>query len=381
MSVLGISAGTDGVTAVVVAADGSITASGHQLVEQHRPHDGWVEQSPDEIWRATVAATRAAVADHSANGGPEIRGIGISNQHDTVVLWDRETLGTPRPAISGADRRTAEVCASMREAGQEGRVREITGRRFHPGLLGPTLSWLAEHEPNTWTLVRSGRYAVGTVDSYLVARLTRGTWHVTDVSNASRSLLLDLGSAEWSAELCTLFEVPLDALPEIVPSWGRVGISDPRSFVGLELPIAGIGGDHAATLFGHGCFDVGDAALGTGSVVLANTGGSLLREEGELRPLAAWSAANGTETYAVEGSVEAFRTLSSVTSLAVDGSTDDVLCRALADTLGIVVARSATVGTAAVGAAFLAGLGVGMWAAPGELGQVLRLDRRFRPRP
>ena len=134
--------------------------------------------------------------------------------------------------------------------------------------------WLAEHEPHTWALVEEGRYAVGTVDSYLVARMTRGTWHVTDVSNASRTLLMDLSTGEWSDELCSLFGVPRDALPDLVPNWGEVATTDPASFGGLSLPIAGMAGDQQSALFGQTCFDVGDAkcTYGTGSFILTNTG-------------------------------------------------------------------------------------------------------------
>ncbi len=150
-----------------------------------------------------------------------------------MLLWDRETLGSPRRAIVWQDRRTADICARLRDEGHEDRVAELTGLRLDPYFSGTKLVWLAENEPNTWALVGDGRYAVGTVDSYLIARMTRGTWHVTDVSNASRTLLFDLEKGEWSDELCSLFGVPRDALPEVVPSWGdgsTMGTTDPRTF-------------------------------------------------------------------------------------------------------------------------------------------------------
>ena len=153
----------------------------------------------------------------------------------------------------------------------------------HPRLAWG-FTWLAEQEPHTWALVESGRYAVGTVDSYLIARMTRGTWHVTDVSNACRTLLFDLESGDWSDELCELFGVPRDALPELVPNWGEVAPTDPQSFLGLSLPIAGIAGDQQSALFGQTCFEEGESkcTYGTGSFILTNTGSSVVRSDAGL---------------------------------------------------------------------------------------------------
>ena len=198
MSVLAIDAGTTGVTVLVVTPEGAVAAKGYQEFAQHFPKPGWVEHSPEEIWQATLEATRMAL---DADGRADLQAIGITNQRETVLLWDRETLGSPRRAIVWQDRRTAEICRTLRADGHEDRVAQLTGLRLDPYFSGTKLAWLAEHEPNTWALVESGRYAVGTVDSYLVARMTRGTWHVTDVSNASRTLLFDLERGEWSDEL------------------------------------------------------------------------------------------------------------------------------------------------------------------------------------
>src|SRR3954449_6454342 len=250
MTVLAIDAGTTGVTALVVTAEGTVAARGYQEFAQHFPRPGWVEHSPEEIWQATLEAVRAALA---AYDGPEPRAVGITNQRETVLLWDRETLGSPRRAIVWQDRRTAAICDRLREEGHEERVTELTGLRLDPYFSGTKLRWIAENEPHTWALVEDGRYAVGTVDSYLVARMTRGTWHVTDVSNACRTLLFDLEAGGWSQELCDLFDVPMDALPEIVPNWGELATTDPRSFLDLELPVAGIAGDQQSALFGQTC--------------------------------------------------------------------------------------------------------------------------------
>ena len=256
MSVLAIDAGTTGVTALVVTAEGTIAA---QLpgVRPALPRPGWVEHAPRRSGRPPRGHPRRAPAVRR-DRRPALRGIGITNQRETVLLWDRETLGSPAARSCG---RTAVPPASATGSARrhEPRVAELTGLRLDPYFSATKLRWLAEEEPNTWALVESGRYAVGTVDSYLVARMTRGTWHVTDVSNASRTLLFDLETGDWSDELCSLFGVPRDALPDVVPSWGPVATSDPRSFAGLELPIAGIAGDQQSALFGQTCFDEGDS--------------------------------------------------------------------------------------------------------------------------
>ncbi len=466
MSVLAIDAGTTGVTAVVVTPEGSIAARGYQEFAQHFPKPGWVEHSPEEIWQATLEATRAALAGYDE---ANLKAIGITNQRETVLLWDRETLGSPRRAIVWQDRRTAQICTGLRDGGHEDRVAELTGLRLDPYFSGTKLMWLAEHEPNTWALVESGRYAVGTVDSYLVARMTRGTWHVTDVSNASRTLLFDLEAGDWSDELCSLFGVPRDALPEVVPSWGEIATSDPKSFCGLELPVAGILGDQNAALFGQTCFEVGDSkcTYGTGSFILTNTGSSVLRSDAGLLSTAAWKSPSGELTYALEGAIfvtgaavqwlrdglqivgsaaeteaiaatvdgsedvvfvpaltglgapdwdpharglivgitrgttrahivratleaiafevrDVVDTLpadTSLTSLAVDGgaSANNLLCQIQADQLGVPVERPTVVETTALGAAFVAGLGTGVWESTEDLKQTWALDRRFEP--
>jgi len=300
-SVLAIDAGTTGVTVLVVSAGGEITSRGYQEFKQHFPRPGWVEHVPEEIWQATLEACRHALAGVDPS---ELVGVGITNQRETVVLWDRETLGSPRRAIVWQDRRTADLCRSLADAGHEPRVSELTGLRLDPYFSATKLAWLREHEPHTWALVESGRYAVGTVDSYLVARMTRGVWHITDVSNASRTLLFDLAAGDWSDELCELFGVPRDALPDIVPNWGEAATTDARSFLDLSLPIAGIAGDQQSALFGQTCFDPGEAkcTYGTGSFVLSNTGATFERSPG-LLSTAAWRAPSGELTYALEGAI------------------------------------------------------------------------------
>ncbi|MGZ4449936.1 MAG: glycerol kinase GlpK, partial [Nocardioides sp.] len=464
MSVLAIDAGTTGVTAVVVTPDGTIAGKGYQEFAQHFPRPGWVEHAPEEIWQATLEAVREVLTRVDRS---EVTAVGITNQRETILLWDRETLGSPRRAIVWQDRRTADICTRLRDAGHEDRVRELTGLRLDPYFSGTKLRWLAEEEPHTWALVESGRYAVGTVDSYLIARMTRGTYHVTDVSNASRTLLMDLSTGDWSDELCELFGVPRDALPELVPSWGEIAVTDPRSFLDLELPIAGIAGDQQSALFGQTCFDEGDSkcTYGTGSFILTNTGSKLCRSEAGLLTTAAWRSPDGELTYALEGAIfvtgaavqwlrdglqivgsaaetaaiaatvddtegvvfvpaltglgaphwdphargliigltrgttrghivratleaiafevrDVLETMpAQLSSLRVDGgaAANDLLCQTQADQVGVPVERPRLVETTALGAAFLAGLGTGVWASTDDLRDTWQLDRSFTP--
>lgn len=465
MSLLAIDAGTTGVTAVVVSPEGRILATGNQEFTQHFPRPGWVEHSPEEIWQATLEATREVLTKIDAS---QLSGIGITNQRETIVLWDRETLGSPRRAIVWQDRRTADICTRLRDAGHEERVSALTGLRLDPYFSGTKLMWLAEHEPHTWALVESGRYAIGTVDSYLIARMTRGTWHVTDVSNASRTLLFDLEAGDWSQELCDLFGVPRDALPDLVPNWGEIAATDPSVYLGLSLPIAGLAGDQQSALFGQTCFEEGDSkcTYGTGSFILTNTGTSVQRSDAGLLSTAAWRSPDGVLTYANEGSIfvtgaavqwlrdglqivgsaaetaaiaatvsdsdgvvfvpaltglgaphwdphargliigltrgttrahivratleaiafevrDVLETMPEITSLRVDGGAagNDLLCQLQSDQVGLPVERPEIVETTALGAAFLAGLGTGVWESTDELRETWALERRFEPSP
>ena len=263
MSILAIDAGTTGVTALVVGEGARVQSRGYEEFPQHFPQPGWVEHEPEQIWQATLSAVRQAL-DHS-EAAPTA--IGITNQRETAVLWDRDSLAAPRRAVVWQDRRSAAICDELREAGHEDRVRELTGLRFDPYFTGTKLRWLAENDERSWLGVTDGSVLVGTVDSYLVARLTAGGRHVTDASNASRTLLFDITTGAWSDELCELIGVPLSALPEVVPSYGEVGRTSPGAFLGLDVPVAGIAGDQQAALFGQACFAEGMTknTYGTGS--------------------------------------------------------------------------------------------------------------------
>ncbi len=312
MSVLAIDAGTTGVTALVVTAEGTVAARGYAEFPQHYPRPGWVEHLPEDIWQATLTACRQALDVAGAQndsaqtaGTSPITCLGITNQRETAVIWDRETLAAPRRAIVWQDRRTARICDALAEAGHGDRVSELTGLRLDPYFTGTKLTWLAENEAGTWEGLADGSLAAGTVDSYLIARLTSGRQHVTDASNASRTLLFDITTGRWSPELCELLRVPERSLPTVIASTGVTGRTDPAAFLGLDLPIAGIAGDQQAALFGQACFAPGDAkcTYGTGSFVLANTGSSVVRSGAGLLSTVAWMGSSGALTYALEGSV------------------------------------------------------------------------------
>lgn len=305
MTILAIDAGTTGVTALLVSHEAKVVARGYTEFPQHFPADGWVEHDPNEIWAATLSSLDQVLKSPAINEHGAPTAVGITDQRETIVLWDRETLGSARMAIVWQDRRTAGFCDQLKADGHEARVAELTGLRLDPYFSATKLSWIAKQEPHVWAGVKEGRTAIGTIDSYLIARMTRGVTHVTDASNASRTLLFDIHSGEWSQELCDLFGVPIDALPEVVPSYGQVGMTDPSVFGGLEIPIAGIAGDQQAALFGQACFEVGSSkcTYGTGSFVLVNTGDKIVRSDAGLLSTVAWKHPDGTLTYALEGAI------------------------------------------------------------------------------
>jgi glycerol kinase len=345
MSVLAIDAGTTGVTALIVTEQGTIAGRGYQEFRQYFPQPGWVEHLPEGIWQATLAACSQALA---AAGAAAVSCVGITNQRETAVLWDRATLAAPHRAIVWQDRRTAAICARLRQSGHEQRVAELTGLRLDPYFTATKLTWLSESEPAVWAGVTDGSVAVGTVDSYLIARLTGGRRHICDASNASRTLLFDIGTGQWSAELCGLFGVPPHALPEVVPSTGVVAHTDPAAFLGLSLPVAGIAGDQQAALFGQACFTpgTGKCTYGTGSFVLANTGSSIVRSQAGLLSTVAWLEPSGELTYALEGSVfvtgAAIQWLRDGLGLLDNAGQSDALARSVPDAGGVVFVPALT---------------------------------------
>ncbi len=305
MALLAIDAGTTGVTALIVDDQGEVRSRGYREFPQHFPQPGWVEHSPDEIWDATLAAVRDAIDSAHDITLRDLTALGITNQRETIVVWHRDTLRSPRRAIVWQDRRTADIVTELRARAVEPWVRERTGLGLDPYFSSTKLLWLARNEPTLWDRVRDGLLRIGTVDSYLIARLTGGRLHLTDATNASRTQLLDLRTATWDPDLLDLFDVPVDALPDVVPSSGVVGTTDPDAFLGLTIPIAGIAGDQQAALFGQGCVTAGDTkcTYGTGAFILMHTGTAAVSSTHGLLTTIALQEPDGRLAYALEGSV------------------------------------------------------------------------------
>jgi len=460
--VLALDEGTTGATAVAVGLDGEVRGKGYREITQHYPEPGWVEHDADEIWSA-VQATAVEALEAAGARPADVRAIGITNQRETLVVWDRRTLKPLSRAIVWQDRRTTAECMRLREAGHEDRVREVTGLVLDPYFTATKAGWAMKHVDG------AANAALGTVDSWLVARLSGGRDHVTDASNASRTLLFDIQSGRWSEEMAELFGVPLANLPEVCDSSGFISQSTADAFVGISAPVCGIAGDQQAALFGQACTKVGMAknTYGTGSFVLLQTGADrvasrsgmlttvawrrdgrlsyalegaifvtgaalqwlrdglgIIKTAAEAGPLAAsvpdaggvflvpafvglgaphWDAyARGTIVGLTRGSGRAQLVRAAVEAMAyqtrdvveamegdsgtrfselrVDGGAVvmAVMCQFQADLLGVPVVRPKVTETTALGAAYLAGLGAGIWK-DSDLSELWKLDREFIP--
>jgi glycerol kinase len=297
-SILALDQGTTGSTALVIHQDGTVLGRGYREFTQYFPEPGWVEHDPEEIFRVSVAAMRDALA----GSGEKPAGLGITNQRETIVVWDRRTLSPVAPAIVWQDRRTAERCRQIRDSGLEPMLRERTGLMADPYFSATKLEWLLRN-PEHARRARLGELAAGTVESWMVAKLTGGRAHVSDHTNASRTLLYNLRSRTWDPELLRLFNVPDEILPDLVASSGVVGQTDP-DHLGYSLPVAGLAGDQQAALFGQGCVSPGLAknTYGTGAFLLVFTGERVPSPSDGLLATVACGAA-GQPAYAVEGSV------------------------------------------------------------------------------
>src|ERR671917_1548141 len=262
---LAIDQGTTGTSCLVFDLDGEPVGRAYREFTQHFPRPGWVEHDAAEIWDVTHAVAGEALEDAGVEPG-ELEGIGITNQRETVVCWDPSTGEPLHRALVWQDRRTAARCDELREAGEEERIRERTGLVLDPYFSATKIEWLLRNVDGLADKARDGRAVFGTVDAWLIFKLTGEL--VTDVTNASRTLLYDIERGRWDPELLELFGVPERALPRVVPSIGEVG----RTPEGV--PVAGIAGDQQAALYGQGCLDPGQAknTYGTGSFVLLNTG-------------------------------------------------------------------------------------------------------------
>ena len=460
--VIAIDQGTTGSTVLVLDEQLAVRGRGYKEFRQIYPQPGWVEHDPEDIWASVPAALGQAMAGIDA---ASIAAIGITNQRETAVLWNKKTGKPAHNAIVWQDRRTADRCAELKAAGKEARVRELTGLTIDPYFSGTKIHWMLQ--PG----VSPDGLAFGTVDSYLLWRLTGGAVHATDVTNASRTLLLDLKTLAWSDELCDLIGVPRSLLPDVVPSSGTCGTT--RGVPGLPdgIPIAGLAGDQQSALFGQACFTPGDAkcTYGTGAFILMNTGDKPVPSKAGLLTTVAWKLSTGEQRYALEGSafiagaavqwlrdgLQFFKSSAEVEALArsvedsggvivvpafaglgaphwrpeargsITGLTrgttrahiaratlegmalqivdilramerdsgrelrklkddggaaaNDQLMQFQSDVLGDEIARPELVESTALGAAFLAGLGTGVWKDQDQLRATWREQRRFKP--
>jgi glycerol kinase len=363
--VLAIDAGTTGVRTLAIDEAGVRRAWAYREFPQHFPRPGWVEHDADEIWRATLE-TLDEVATALAREGVTVAAIGITNQRETTVVWDRASGALPHRAIVWQDRRTAPRCDELRDRGIEPLVRTRTGLVLDPYFSGTKLEWLF----TTGNVEAHPGLAFGTVDSWILWRLTGGPdggVHATDPSNASRTLLYDLDALAWSDELLEIFGVPRTCLPAVLPSSGRFGMTRPDCAAGLEVPVSGIAGDQQAALFGQACFEPGMTknTYGTGSFVLMNLGDEHPGPVEGLLTTVAWQLGDAI-TYALEGAIfvtgAAVQWLRDGLGIIAEASEIGPLAESVADTGGVVFVPAFT------------GLGSPWWD-PYARGTVLGLTR------
>ncbi|GGE89761.1 glycerol kinase GlpK [Stappia taiwanensis] len=300
--ILAIDQGTTSSRAIVFDDALHAVASGQQEFAQHFPHSGWVEHDPEDIWTSTLAVCREALAA-TPGGASAIAAIGITNQRETTVVWNRKTGRPVANAIVWQDRRTAGTCARLQREGHEAAVIEKTGLLLDPYFSGTKLAWILGHVEGARAAAKAGDLLFGTVDSWLIWRLTGGRSHVTDATNASRTLLYNINDNCWDAELCGLLDIPMSMLPEVKDSADLFGTLDAEHF-GAELPILGVAGDQQAATVGQACFAPGmvKSTYGTGCFALINTGESRVVSQNRLLSTIAYRL-GGKTTYALEGSI------------------------------------------------------------------------------
>ncbi len=301
--ILAIDQGTTGTTVLAIDRDGQVRGRGYREIAQHFPQPGWVEHDAAEIWQGTLEVIGAALSSGGLTGS-DVAAIGITNQRETVVIWDRATGAPIARAIVWQCRRTAPDCDRLRAGGHEALFRERTGLVLDAYFSGTKAAWLLDHVPGARERAERGELALGTIDTWLIWNLTGGRAHVTDPSNASRTLLFDLHRLQWDAELCRIVGVPSAILPRIKNNAGEFGRTVAQGPLPAGIPIAGAAGDQQAALFGQACFGRGEAknTYGTGCFLLVNTGDRPVSSRHGLLSTVAWRLGNEV-TYALEGSV------------------------------------------------------------------------------
>ena len=301
--ILSIDQGTTGTTAILVDASGRVLWRVSREIAQIYPHPGWVEHDPAELFESCLEVVDELL-EETETGPRQIEALGITNQRETAVVWERETGRPVANAVVWQCRRTAALCDAMRARGLESTVRERTGLPIDAYFSATKVRWVLDNVPDGQSRAEAGELLFGTVDSWLLWNLTNGLTHATDVTNASRTMLFDTGALSWDRELMDALDVPRCIMPEVKPSCGVFAHAGGNMFGGQGIPIAGVAGDQHAALFGQACFEPGMAknTYGTGSFVLMNTGGSRVRSDNGLITTPAWALGDGV-AYALEGSI------------------------------------------------------------------------------
>ncbi len=363
--ILALDQGTTSSRAVLVNERAEVVASAQKELTQHYPEPGWVEHDPEEIW-STQAGVIVEAMGRAGIDRTSIRGLGLTNQRESVVLWERSTGQPLHNAIVWQDRRTTQRCVELREQGYADPVRAKTGLELDPYFSATKIAWLLDHVPGARERARAGELACGTIDTWLIARLTDRGVHATDASNASRTMLFNIHSGAWDDELLALFDIPRAILPEIVPSCGTIG--QVRSDLGLAgVPIAGIIGDQQSATMGQLCTTPGLAknTYGTGCFLLMNTGHTPRPSTNRLLTTVAWQRDN-TTTFALEGGTFAagaiVQWLRDGLQIIRDASEIEPLARSVTDTGGVCIVPA------------LAGLGPPHWD-PDARGTILGITR------
>jgi glycerol kinase len=362
--VLALDQGTTSSRAMAFDRDGSPLATGSAELRQTYPRPGWVEHDPERIWRDQIHAARTVVT-RTRDLGHSVAAIGIANQRETTLLWDRRTGEPVHNAIVWQDRRTAERCAELRAAGWETEVRRRTGLVIDPYFSATKIAWLLENIDGIRARADRGELAFGTVDSWLLWRLTGGRVHATDASNASRTMLFNIHTLEWDTEILSELSIPRSLLGEVLPSSHRYGVIDPE-IVGASIPVCGVAGDQQAATFGQACFSPGMAkqTYGTGSFLLLNAGDRPVESSSGLLVTVAWLV-GGHLTYALEGS-------SFIAGAGVQWLRDELGIIESAEESAALAGKVASSGVCFVPA--LAGLGAPWWD-PMARGALLGLSR------
>ena len=299
--ILAIDQGTTSTRAIAFDLDFQPSASAQLEFTQHYPQPGWVEHDPEEIWSKTLQVCRDTI--ERVGGAAHIAAIGLTNQRETTIVWDRKTGAPVHRAIVWQDRRTADLCAALRAEGREAEVQARTGLLLDPYFSATKIAWILESAPNLRARAEAGELAFGTIETFLAWRLTGGRAHVSDATNAARTLLYDIGKQAWSAEMCALFKAPQALLPTVVACDALIGETDPALF-GRAIPIVGMAGDQQAALVGHGCLKPGmaKATFGTGAFLVMNMGAAVPRSANRLLATIGYRT-HDSLAYALEGSI------------------------------------------------------------------------------